>query len=97
MFDFKATLSEAEEYSKKGDFAVAAFHYWLIGFAYEDEEFPYSWTPEIGDIVNKKLSKLIDKHHDAILASESYKKFKNHLSDFPNYCYYFENFEAAIH
>ena len=52
MFDFAGTLREAEEAVKNQDFAMATFYYWLIGFAYEDEEFPYSYTDDIG----KKLA-----------------------------------------
>lgn len=48
MFDFAGTLREAEEAVKNQDFAMATFYYWLIGFAYKDEEFPYSYTDDIG-------------------------------------------------
>ena len=49
MFDFQETIDTADKYSKDGNVALATFHYWLIGYAYQDEEFPYSYTASIGD------------------------------------------------
>ena len=39
MFDFQETIDTADKYSKDGNVALATFHYWLIGYAYQDEDF----------------------------------------------------------
>lgn len=44
MFDFQGTLYEAKEYKKQGNISLAT----LINFAFEDEEFSYYYTEEIG-------------------------------------------------
>lgn len=49
MFDFQSTLDAAESYASNKDNALATFHYWLINFAYENEEFPYYCTGKICD------------------------------------------------
>ena len=72
MFDFAGTLREAEEAVKNQDFAMATFYYWLIGFAYEDEEFPYSYTDDIGKQGAKGFLKYVKKYKNEILAAESY-------------------------
>lgn len=96
MFDFQATIDTADNYSKSGDFALATFHYWLINFAYEDEEFPYSYTEEIGARGRKGFLKNVKKHKNEILNSQSYLKYKTELSVFDSYKKYFVNFERVV-
>lgn len=96
MFDFKATLEEADKALAKGDYALAIFNYWLVNFAYEDEEFPDYYTKEIGNKAEKELRKLLKKHKDRILETDSYLQYKIALSDFETYKNYFHNFELYI-
>lgn len=96
MFDFAGTLREAEEAVKNQDFAMATFYYWLIGFAYKDEEFPYSNTDDIGKKCAKGFLKYVKKYKNEILVAESYLKFKEHTQIFPTYKKYFENYERVV-
>lgn len=96
MLDFQSTLDTADEYAKAGDHALAAFHYWLIGFAYENEEFPYAYTDVIGSKGRKGFLKHVKKHRDTILSSDSYINFKSELNCFSSYRKYFENFERVV-
>lgn len=95
MFDFQATLNDANAYAADNQFALAAFHYWLIGFAFENEEFPYSYTAEIGRCGRNGFLKYAKKYRNAILTDESYVRFKDFM-DFPAYVNYFANFERVI-
>lgn len=38
MFDFVATLEAADRCVADGDFSMASFNYWLIGYAVRHEE-----------------------------------------------------------
>lgn len=96
MFDFQSTLDSANNYDDKGNVALATFHFWLINFAYENEEFPYSYTPEIGDKGRKGFLKLVKKYKRDILSSEDYLAYKESMSVFPSYQTYFDNFERVI-
>lgn len=96
MFDFQATIDTADNFSKSGDFALATFHYWLINFAYEDEEFPYLYTNEIGARGRKGFLKYVKKYKSEILTSQSYINFKTELSVFNSYQNYFANFERVV-
>lgn len=96
MFDFQETLDTADNYAKKGNKALACFHYWLIGFAYNDEEFPYFYTESIGEKGRKGFFKYVKKNPALILTAESYIKFKEQLSIFPTYMKYFKNFERVV-
>ena len=96
MFDFSDTLKNAEDAAKRKDYAMAAFHYWLIGFAYNDEEFPYSYTKEIGNKGAKGFLKYARKYRNEILSAESYLSFKEQTCQYPTYQRYFDNFERVI-
>ena len=96
MFDFQATLVAADNYARNGNYALATFHYWLINFAYEDEEFPYSYSEEIGAEGRKGFLKYIKKYKNEILDSKSYLDYKTELKDFPSYQNYFDNFERVV-
>lgn len=96
MFDFQATLESADNYAKNGNYALAAFHYWLINFAYEDEEFPYSYTEEIGAKGRKGFLKYVKKYKNEILNSKSYMDYKTELKVFHSYQNYFGNFERVV-
>lgn len=96
MFDFQSTLDDADRYAKDGNVSLATFHYWLIGFAYEDEEFPFGYTTSIGERGRKGFLKYARKHRDKILNSESYLEFKTMMSVFPTYLNYFANFERVV-
>lgn len=96
MFDFEATLKEGDQALAEGNLAKALFYYWLVDFAFEDEEFPYFYTNEIGRKANKKFFTLSKKCKDKILESEEYLKFKEGMSIFESYRRYFVHFERAI-
>ena len=96
MFDFQETIDTADKYSKDGNVALATFHYWLIGYAYQDEEFPYSYTASIGDRGRKGFLKLMKKYKHEILNSQEYLTFKSNCGIFPKYKQYFENFERVV-
>ena len=81
MFDFAETLKEADQALAQEDYALAIFNYWLVNFAYYDEEFPYHYTQEIGDKAKRNFLKLMRKHKDEILQSDSYLKYKNCLQN----------------
>jgi len=96
MFDFAETLNDGDQALAKSDFALAMFYYWLVNFAYEDEEFPYYYSPEIGQKASKQFMKLLSKHKDDLLESESYIKLKESMSIFETYRKYFKHFEREI-
>lgn len=96
MFDFQATLDEANQAHAEGNYALAVFDYWLIDFAFEDEEMPLAYTPEIGKRARKMFFKLIKKHKNEILDSESYIKMKESLNKFETYNKYFSHFERVV-
>jgi len=96
MFDFKKTLDEADQAYANGDFAWAVFNYWLIDFAFYDEELPLYYTPEIGRKARKMFFKLVKKHKNEILDSESYREMKNDLSVFESYQKYLTHFERVV-
>lgn len=96
MFDFQNTLDEANEYRKHGNYAIAAFSYWLIGFAYEDEEFPYYYTPAIGAEAYNGYVEIMNNHYDQILKDDSYLIYKSDLIRFSSYRKYFERFELEV-
>lgn len=96
MFDFQATLDEADAYAKAGEYALATFNYWLINFAYEDEEFPYYYTDKIGERGRKGFLKYVNKHKDEILNDKSYLSLKEQTIMFSTYRRYFENFERVV-
>ena len=41
MFDFQATLDEADQANVEGNYALAVFDYWLIEFAFYELERKY--------------------------------------------------------
>lgn len=96
MIDFQTTLNEAHKYAKEGDYALATFHYWLIGFTYENEEFHYGYNDDIGKCGRKGFIKYVTKFHTEILSNNSYINFKSNFSDFPSYQIYFLNFERVV-
>lgn len=96
MFDFQATIDLADKYAKNDDKALATFYYWLIGYAYQDEEFPYSYTTEIGARGKKGFLKLVNKYKNEILSDSSYVSYKEFLKDSFTYRKYFENFERVV-
>jgi len=62
---------------KTKDYAQAAYYYWEINFAYEDEEFPFSYTPEIGRKAYAGFKRTMQRISvDDILASEFYRTLK---------------------
>ena len=96
MFDFQATLDEADQANAEGNYALAVFDYWLIDFAFQDEEFPFYYTPMIGMKARKMFFKLIKKHKNEILDSESYIEMKESLKGFKTYQKYFTHFERVV-
>ena len=44
MYDFQSVLDQANEAFQIKDYAKAAYYYWEINFAYENEEFPLYYT-----------------------------------------------------
>lgn len=96
MFDFQATLDEADQALAEGNYALAVFDYWLIDFAFEDEEFPLYYTQEMGMKARKMFFKLIKKHKNGILDSESYIKLKESLNKFETYNKYSSHFERVV-
>ena len=96
MFDFPDTLATAERYEKQGDFALATFHYWLIDFAFEDEEIPWQYTRQIGEKGSEGFNRLLGKYRDEIPISVSYIRFKEELSVFESYRKYFYYFEQTL-
>lgn len=44
MFDFRTTLKESDHALNNGNIALAMFNYWLVNFAFGDEEYPYFYT-----------------------------------------------------
>lgn len=96
MFDFKATLEDADQAYAEGNYALAVFDYWLIDFAFLDEEFPCGYTPEMGEKASKMFLKLIKKHKNEVLDSESYIKMKDSLNGFEKYNKYFTHFERVV-
>lgn len=67
MYDFQAELESAKRSEKNGDYFMAAYSYWSIGFAYEEEEMPLAYSPQIGDEANARFYKVVNKHRDEIL------------------------------
>ena len=96
MFDFQGTLDEAKEYEKQGNISLATFNYWLINFAFEDEEFPYYYTEEIGAEGANGFLRLARKHCKEILNDNNYIRFKQEVDVFPSYKKYIFNFENVI-
>ena len=81
MFDFQATIDLADKYAKNDDNALATFYYWLIGYAYQDEELPFSYTTEIGARGKNGFLKLVNKYKNEILSDSSYVSYKEFLKD----------------
>lgn len=96
MFDFQATLDMADAYADAKEYSLATFFYWLINFAYEDEEFPYCYTYEIGERGRKGFLKYVNKHKNEILNNKSYLSLKELTKVSSTYCRYFENFERVV-
>ncbi len=96
MFDFQSTLDEADQANAEGNYALAVFDYWLIDFAFQDEEFPLAYTQEMGRKARKMFFKLIKKHKNEILDSESYIEMKESLNGFKTYNKYFTHFERVV-
>lgn len=96
MFDFQATLDEADQANAEGNYALAVFDYWLIDFAFQDEELPLAYTREMGRKARKMFFKLIKKHKNEILDSESYIDMKESLNGFKTYNKYFTHFERVV-
>ena len=96
MFDFPNTLAMAMRYEEQGDFALATFHYWLIDFAFEDEDIPWHYTRQIGEKGREGFNRLLGKYRDEIPISASYIKFKDELSVFESYRKYFYYFEQTL-
>jgi hypothetical protein len=96
MFDFQATLDEADQAFADKDYAWAVFNYWLIDFAFNDEDIPYFYSREIGDKANEMFYKLIEEHKNGILNSESYLRKKKNLSIYESYRKYFCHFERVV-
>lgn len=92
MFDFQGTLKEADDAAAKGEYVTAIYNYWMIGYAFEDEEFPYGYTREIGEKASKCFLKYMRKHKKKILQDEVYLKMKEALREFKT----FQNFERVV-
>lgn len=96
MFDFQETLNSAIQHESDGLHALAAFNYWLINFAYEDEEFPYGYTQDIGERGRKGFLKMMKKHKREILTAPEYLQFKEALKESSKYSSYFDIFERVV-
>ena len=72
MFDFVATLEAADRCVAVGDFAMATFNYWLIGYAVRHEEDMANYSIEIEEEAAEKFLKYAYEHQDEILTAESY-------------------------
>lgn len=96
MFDFRTTLKEDDHALNNGNIALAMFNYWLVNFAFGDEEYPYFYTKEIGDEASEKFIVLFRKYKDMVLESEVYLAFKDEMRVFESYRHYFNHFERDI-
>ena len=96
MFDFQETINKAAQYEQERNYPLAAFHYWLIDFAYNDEEFPFSYTEEIGKKGRNGFLKMMKKHKNEILNSTEYLSFKEQFNIFKTYQMYFANLERVV-
>ncbi len=96
MFDFKATIDEADHALLEGNYVLAVFDYWLIDFAFYDEEFPISYTKEMGRKARKMFFKILKKHKGEILESDYYREMKESFSVFESYRKYFCHFERVV-
>ena len=96
MFDYAETLKEADQALEKGDYAIAAFKYWLVNFAYNDEDIPYCYTKEIGDKASEKYEELLEEHKEGLVRSASYQEYKKMLVIFEGYLKYFYYYERKV-
>jgi hypothetical protein len=78
MFDFVATLEAADRCVADGDFSMASFNYWLIGYAVRHEEDMVNYSIEIEEEAAEKFLKYAYEHKDEILTAESYLKLKSY-------------------
>lgn len=96
MFDFQSILNEADKAVEQKEYAIAIFNYWLVDFAFNDEDFPSAYTNEIGQKADEGFEKYIKEYKNDILNSSSYIQYKNSLKDIPAYQKYFKYFEREI-
>lgn len=61
MFDFRTTLKEGDHALNNGNIALAMFNYWLVNFAFGDEEYPYFYKKKIYEM---KLPKIRNIYND---------------------------------
>lgn len=59
MFDFASTLEEAAIALANDEYAISMFNYWIVNFAFKDEEIPYHYTKELGDKAEQKFSQFL--------------------------------------
>lgn len=59
---------------ENGDYALSMFLYWLVNFAFEDEEFPNHHTKELGDKAEKIFNQFL-KNREKTSESGSYLQY----------------------
>ncbi|MCM1141677.1 MAG: hypothetical protein NC453_24160 [Muribaculum sp.] len=97
MYDFQGVLIQANEAFENKDYAQAAYYYWEINFAYEDEEFPYSYTVQIGSEASSGFQRAMERITvDEILNSGFFKTYQKWLGNSKSMQKYLLNFERDI-
>lgn len=97
MYDFQGVLNQANEAFENKDYVQAAYYYWEINFAYEDEEFPYYYTDQIGAEASAGFERAMEQTTvDEILNSEFYKTYQKWLRNSKSMQKYLLNFERDI-
>lgn len=92
MFDFAGTLREAEDAVTNEQYVIAIWKFWQIGYYFQEEEFPYGYTHEIGARASESFLKYMKLHKKKILKDEVYLRMKEELKDFKS----FQNFERVV-
>lgn len=67
VFYFRTILKESYHALNNGNIALAMFNYWLVNFAFGDEEYSYFYTKDIGDEDSEQYIALFRKYKDMLL------------------------------
>lgn len=97
MYDFQSVLDQANEAFQIKDYAKAAYYYWEINFAYENEEFPLYYTHKIRDDAQKGFERTMELISvDEILTSKFYRTLHRYYDRSPFTQKYILRFERDI-
>lgn len=94
MYDFSDVLWSARMLRLRRNYALAAYYYWEIGYAYQDEEFPYGYTDRIGSSAYRGLRRCM-RHvtSDTLRKSKDYQEIRAFLMECkPHYVRAFERY-----